>query len=138
MQHDAFIGQVQARAGLGSRGEAEAVTRATLETLAERIQATQAENLADQLPHEIGEHLRRVAYAQDEPVTGARMDRHEFFDRVAQRSGLDPPKAIHAARCVVEVVDEAVSGDVLGKIRQSLDEELATVLYAGSSGTAPR
>ncbi|WP_019545017.1 DUF2267 domain-containing protein [Streptomyces sulphureus] len=138
MQHDAFIGQVQARAGLSSRGEAEAVTRATLETLAERIQATQAENLADQLPHEIGEHLRRVAYAQDEPVTGARMDRREFFDRVAQRSGLDPSKAIHAARCVVEVVDEATSGDVLGKIRQSLDEELATVLYAGSSGTAPR
>ncbi len=37
MQHDAFIGQVQARARLSSRGEAESATRATLETLGERM-----------------------------------------------------------------------------------------------------
>jgi uncharacterized protein (DUF2267 family) len=37
MQHDEFIGQVQNRAKLPSRGEAEGATRATLETLGERI-----------------------------------------------------------------------------------------------------
>ncbi|MCF6525634.1 DUF2267 domain-containing protein [Streptomyces sp. JJ36] len=138
MQHDEFIGQVQARAHLDSRGAAEGATRATLETLAERIQATQAENLADQLPTEIGENLRRVALAPDEPVTGARMSRQEFFDRVAQRGGLDGPQAVHAARCVMEVVDEATTGDFAGKVRSSLDEELAEVLLSGSTGKAGR
>ncbi|WP_059008300.1 DUF2267 domain-containing protein [Streptomyces specialis] len=136
MQHDEFIGQVQARARLSSRGAAEAATRASLETLAERIPPNLAANLAAQLPHEIGEHLRRVAAAPDLPATGIRMSRAEFFDRVAQRSGADTPKAVHEARCVVEVTGEATVGGLTGKIRDSLDDELAEVLFAGSSGTA--
>lgn len=136
MQHDEFVGQVQARARLSSRGEAEGASRATLETLAERIQATQAENLAAQLPPEIGEHLRRVVQAPDEPVTGARMSREEFFHRVAERGGFDDPKAVHVARSVVEVVDEATEGGQLKRIRQAVDDDLGEVLFSGSSGAA--
>ncbi|EPD93134.1 DUF2267 domain-containing protein [Streptomyces albus] len=136
MQHDEFIGQVQARAHLPSRGAAETGTRATLETLAERIPATMAEKLAAQLPVELGEHLRRVEYAQDEPVTGVRMDRHEFFDRVARRARTDPPKAVHEARTVVELLEEATQGGLTERIRQSMDEETASVLFSGSTGTA--
>ncbi|MDT0347373.1 DUF2267 domain-containing protein [Streptomyces litchfieldiae] len=138
MQHDEFIGQVQARARLDSRGAAEAATRASLETLSERIPPPVAEKLASQLPHEIGEHLRRVAAAPDLPATGVRMSREEFFDRVAQRSGADPRKAIHEARCVIEVTDEATVGGLTDKVRQSLDEDLAQMLFAGSSGSADR
>ena len=58
MKHDEFIGQVQHRARLSSRGEAERATRATLETLAERLSGGEAKDLASQLPSEIGEHLR--------------------------------------------------------------------------------
>jgi uncharacterized protein (DUF2267 family) len=136
MRHDEFIGQVQARARLDSRGAAEAATRASLETLAERIPPPVAQKLAAQLPPEIGEHLRRVAVAPDLPATGVRMSPEEFFDRVAQRAGADPRKAVHEARCVVEVTDEATVGGLTGKVRQSLDEDLAEVLFAGSSGPA--
>lgn len=136
MQTDQLVGQVQSRAKLSSRGQAEGAVRATLETLAERIQSTQAENLADQLPREIGEHLRRVVYAPDEPVTGARMTQQEFFDRVAQRGDFAPPQAAYVARCVIEVVDEATEGGLMAKIRQALDDELGGVLFSGSSGTA--
>ncbi len=136
MDHDTFIGQVQARARLSGRGAAEAATRATLETLAERIPARLADHLAAQLPHEIGEHLRRVAAAPDQPLTGTRMDSHEFFDRVAQRAHADTPKATFEARCVMEVVGDATQGNLTGKVRQSLNHELADVLFAGSAGTA--
>jgi uncharacterized protein (DUF2267 family) len=134
MQHDEIIGQVQARAGLDSRGTAEAAIRGTLETLAERIQSDQAKKLAAQLPPEIGEHLRRVVYAPDEPATGQRMSRHEFFDRVAHRSRFEPSKAVHAARCVIEVMEEAAQGSLMTRIRKSLDDDLSQVLFAGSSG----
>jgi len=136
MQHDEFIGQVQARARLSSRGAAETATRATLETLAERIQAPMADNLAAQLPMEIGEHLRRVEAAPDEPRTGTRMSRQEFFERVALRAGTERPKAVHEARSVIEVVEEATQGALTERIRGSLDDELADVLFAGSTGTA--
>ncbi len=37
MHHDQFVGHVQNRAGLPSRGDAEAAIRATLETLGEEF-----------------------------------------------------------------------------------------------------
>ena len=136
MQHDKFIGQVQARARLESRGAAEAATRATLETLAERIPDGLADNLAAQLPHEIGEHLRRVEAAPDVPTTGMRMSRREFFDRVARREGKDLAKAVHDARSVLEVVGEAVQGNLTAKVKKSMDADLASVLFSGSTGSA--
>ncbi|MEV4683651.1 DUF2267 domain-containing protein [Streptomyces kurssanovii] len=136
MDHETFIGQVQDRAHLGSRGAAESATRATLETLAERVPAGLADNLAAQLPAEIGEHLRRVATAPDQPATGVPMSNREFFDRVAQRADESTPKAAHEARCVMEVVGEATQGALTDKIRHSMDDELAGSLFAGSSGGA--
>ncbi|MER5748775.1 MULTISPECIES: DUF2267 domain-containing protein [unclassified Streptomyces] len=136
MQHDAFIGQVQARARLDSRGAAERATRASLETLAERVPPTVADKAASQLPHEIGEHLRRVAHAPDEPANGHHMNQHAFFTRVAKRAGTTYPKAVHEARCVIEVAEEATAGALGRKIRPSLDHELGKTLFAGSSGRA--
>lgn len=50
MDHDRFIGQMEDRARLDSRRSAERATRATLETLGERLDAGAAGNLAAQLP----------------------------------------------------------------------------------------
>ena len=134
MQHDAFIGQVQARARLDSRGAAEQATRASLETLAERIPAAVAEKAAAQLPQEIGEHLRRVAYSPNESIAGERMSPPEFFERVAMRAHCTYPKAQYEARCVIEVADEATEGALARQIRPAIDDELASILFAGSSG----
>ncbi len=50
MKYDEFISQVQRRANLASREEAERATRATLETLGERLAGGEAKDLAAQLP----------------------------------------------------------------------------------------
>ena len=50
MKHDEFIGQVQHRARLGSRGDAERATWATLQTLGERLAGGEAKDFASQLP----------------------------------------------------------------------------------------
>jgi uncharacterized protein (DUF2267 family) len=57
MKHDEFIGQVQHRAKLASRGEAEVATRATLETLAERLFKDEPANAVAQLPKGIADYL---------------------------------------------------------------------------------
>ena len=134
MDHDEFIGQVQSRARLDSRGAAEQATRATLETLGERLSGGAAENLAAQLPHEIGEHLRRSSSGR-----GEQLDLGDFFARVTERSatGIDQPQAVFHARCVVEVVDEATSGNLMGKIREQLPDEYDRLLSAGSTGRMP-
>lgn len=117
MQHDEFIGQVQARARLDSRGAAESATRATLTTLADRLGGGMPSNIGAQLPAEIGRDL--------DSGHGERFDVHEFWDRVAEREAgaVDLPEAAFHARAVMSVVADAVTGDQLDRIREQLPPE---------------
>jgi uncharacterized protein (DUF2267 family) len=133
MQHDEFIGQVQLRGKLDSRGQAERVTRSVLETLGERIPDGLADNLAAQLPHEIGEHLRRTEQP-DKHGTGEHFDLNAFVSRVEEKSGLDRPQAVYATRVVYEVTDEAAQGAVMTKVRDALPPEFREIISSGSTG----
>ena len=133
MQHDDFIGQVQARGKLANTGQAERVTRSVLETIGERIPDGLSDNLAAQLPHEIGEHLRRTE-RPDKGGTGERFDRTDFVTRVEERSGLDRPQAVYAARVVCEVIGEATQGGVMAKVREALPPDVREIINAGSGG----
>jgi uncharacterized protein (DUF2267 family) len=133
MRHEEFIGQVQNRARLSGHGEAERATRAVLETLGERIPEGLADNLAAQLPHEIGEHLRRTE-VYGGAGTGERFDRHDFIERIAVRSGTDEPRSAYLARVVLEVADEATQGGVAQKVRDSLPSDLRNLVAAGHNG----
>nr|BFE80165.1 DUF2267 domain-containing protein [Planobispora longispora] len=130
MQHDEFIGRVQARAQLPSRGAAERACRATLETLGERVPEGLADNLASQLPYEIGENLRRTE-VYDGVGTGEGFGRDEFIRRVADRAG-DGLEAAQLARVVLEVTDEATSGLIMNVVRESLPSDLRTLVTAGT------
>lgn len=132
MKHDEFIGQVQHRARLSSRGDAERATRATLETLAERLAGGETNDLASQLPREIGEHLRR-----EWSGIGERFSLDEFFRRVSLREGVDLPDAIFHARAVIEVVSEAVSKGEMDDVRAQLPAEFDRLFESGSQGHMP-
>jgi uncharacterized protein (DUF2267 family) len=135
MDHDEFIGQVQHRARLGSRGEAERATRATLETLAERMADGAAKNLAAQLPAEIAGHLRR--HAPEEAGTGEQFSLGDFFERVTEREAVDQPDAAFHARAVLEVTDEATTGGLMIKVREQFPDEFDRLFDAGSDGRMP-
>lgn len=122
MHHDEFIGQVQHRARLSSRGDAERATRAVLETLAERLDGGEAKDLASQLPREIAYHLTRDP---DRARESERLSLDEFQRRVSERSGVDLPAAVHQTRAVISVLDEAASAGEMSDIKQQLGEEFA-------------
>ena len=132
MKHDEFIGQVQLRARLSSRGEAEQATRATLVTLAERLAGGEANDLASQLPPEIAEHLRGEWSGM-----GERFSLDEFFQRVCRREDVDLPKAVYHARAVMEVLSEAVSKGEMDDVRAQLPAEFDRLFEAGSTGRMP-
>jgi uncharacterized protein (DUF2267 family) len=133
MQHDEFIGQVQNRARLASRGDAERASRANLETFAERVPEGLADNLAAQLPHEIGEHLRRTEIFAG-AGTGERFSRQDFIARVAQRAGVREQQAAYLIRTVAEVVDEATQGGIMDNVAESLPADIRQLVTAGSTG----
>lgn len=117
MDYDTFVGEVQNRAQLSSREDAVRVIRITLETVSERIDPEGAENLAAQLPEEIGRHLEKV-----DAVESFSWD--EFVDRIVERGDYEPESesgdAVHHVRAVMDVVDDAISGTTLEDLRDQL------------------
>lgn len=119
MQFDEFIGQVQHRARLASRGEAERVTRAVLETLAERLAGGEAKDLAAQLPMIVKDYILEYPQAG----AGRDMTLREFYERVGERLHAPVPEAAFWARAVMSVVQEAVSAGELEDVKRQLGGE---------------
>lgn len=80
-EYDRFLDIVGLKAGL-PRDDAERAARATLQTLAERLSAGQARDLADRLPPELAPYA-----ASTTPADAFDVD--EFIRRVAEREGID-------------------------------------------------
>ncbi len=134
MRHEEFTGKVQALAALPDRASAERAVRATLETLAERIPVGAAEHVAAQLPHELAEHLRRVtAGHRDSPARLPEEDHFglpAFFGRVAWRAGVSDEAAIRQAAAVLEVLDAALSPELMAKLGHVLPADIRELLPA--------
>ena len=128
MQHDEFIGQVQNRARLASRGEAEVATRAVLETLAERLAGGEPDNVAAQLPKGLAAYLQH-----DFAGTGTPYSFDEFLQIACQREGVELPQATYHTRVVMEVLGEAISPGEMNDIRAQLPPEFNPV-FEGSRG----
>lgn len=132
MQFDEFVGRVQHRARLASEGEALKATRATLEVLGQRLAGGEPGNLGAQLPEEIARFLR------GDGGRGERFDLDEFFQRVSEREGVDLPVAVHHARAVVSVLQEAVSRGEIEDVRSQLLDDYMPLFEAGSEGEMSR
>ncbi len=102
MKYDEFIGHVQNRAALSSRGDAERLARVVLENLGARLQTSEADDLAAQLPKELGRHLLTSPGFE-------KYDLNEMFQRVAESEGVDRAESAYRTRVVMEVLMEAVS-----------------------------
>ncbi|MEH1102231.1 DUF2267 domain-containing protein [Micromonospora sp. CPCC 205561] len=105
MNYDTFVDQVARRTSASSE-QAVALTRATLETLAERLTGGEALDLAAQLP----KPLQLVLNPSPGTEWAERFGAAEFVARVALRAGVAEPAARDAARAVFVTLREAVSG----------------------------
>ena len=129
-----FIGQVQNRAELPSQEDAVRVTRVTLETLSRRIDPNEADDLAAQLPEEIGRHLAKVDELES-------FSWEEFVERIAEKGEYADDEVagpVHQARVVMDVVDEAITGNQLENVRGQLpDDEDWDELFALAEQETP-
>jgi uncharacterized protein (DUF2267 family) len=96
LDRDRFIELTAQWADIGFDA-AERAVRATLETLAERIDRGEAQQIAEQLPPEIAPWV-----ATDGPAQGFDVD--EFLRRVAERDGVGVPEAERRVRAVFGVL----------------------------------
>jgi len=132
VRYDEFLGHVQHRARLGSRGEAERATRATLETLAERLVGGEAHDLASQLPPELAHSL-----LLPDAGIGAKLTLEEFFELVSEREGVELEDATLHARVVIGVLTEAVSMGEIKDVRVQLPAAFAQLFNVENEGDLP-
>ena len=128
MDRDEFIEAVRRRAILGSREEAERISRATLETLAERLTGEEVEDLAALLPQELAGCL----LWHERAGSGEAFALDEFVDRVVEREDArDPAEAASHAKAVMRAVKEAVAAGEEKDARSPLPQELAPLSEPG-------
>ena len=127
MKYEAFVGFVQERARLGSQGEAVRAIHATLETLGERITPQEAQDLAAQLPKEIGDYLKQGKGPQ-------RFDLQEFFMRVGAKESEEIPEAAFHARAVISVLVEAVTVAEMMDVIDQLPDDYRPLFDSGAEG----
>jgi uncharacterized protein (DUF2267 family) len=120
MKYPEFISKV-ARPTALPRDEADAITRATLETLGERIAGGEARDLAAQLPQELQEPLES---ASEEPEPYG-LD--EFIRRVGERAQVAPADARAGINAVFQTLEEAVSFGEFEDVMAQLPDEFGTL-----------
>ncbi|MGW4026284.1 DUF2267 domain-containing protein [Streptomyces sp. NPDC005009] len=124
MQHDEFIGKVQALTQLPDRGTSERATRAVLSTLAERLPSGLAGHVAAQLPPTLAAPMRQT-------TSGERFDLTTFAGRIAGRAETDEDAAVREAAAVLEVLDAALTPELTEKLVAALPRDIGGLLPVG-------
>ncbi|MGY0008009.1 DUF2267 domain-containing protein [Micromonospora sp. I033] len=105
MNYGTFVDRVARRTGT-SEERATELTRATLETLAERLTGGEVLDLAAQLP----KPLQRLLNPHPRTEAADRFGAAEFVARVAQRAAVDENAARDGIRAVFCTLREAITG----------------------------
>ncbi|MGC5020801.1 DUF2267 domain-containing protein [Micromonospora sp. DT47] len=134
MEYQDFINAVATRAKV-STDQAATLTRATLETLAGRISAGQAEDLAYQLPEGLDDCLREPL--RREHATSS-FGLEEFVQRVGDRPGVDRALAGAGVRAALTTLREAVSRDEFDDAVAQLPTEFWQVIEPVGAGGGRR
>ena len=126
MKYNEFIIHVQSLAQSESLEEAEVATRATLEIIKQIVPSADREELATQIPQELGEYLRG---GEAEPIEAFNLQ--EFIERISEKENVKPTISIIHVRAVFAVLQSAISPDKFRKFYDYFSrdyEELFSIL----------
>ncbi len=129
MKYEEFIEQVQKRAYLASKIEAQRATRAALETLAESLSKEER-----YLPRGLALYLEQPFlgnWHQPAPSNKRPLSLEEFFQRMSIREDVPPSTARQHAHAVMSVLVDAVSRGEFEDIRKQLPIEYYYEFWEG-------
>ena len=126
MQTHEFYARTRELGGFDDNARAKAVVAATLSTLAERLPAEEAKDLAAQLPEEIA-----AFFAQAPPMGEVnKMHAEAFFSTIGERLNVNPEEGRRVAETVTRVLREAISAGELRHVWQMMPGDLRPLLEA--------
>jgi uncharacterized protein (DUF2267 family) len=132
VEYNEFITHVQSLAQSDSREEAERATRATLETLKERIAGDEAEELAKNLPQQLGDYLRGR-----EGDSGQSFNLQEFIARASKKEKIEPTTAAIHVRAVFAVLQNALSPEIFASLHAYFSHDYEELFAISPTGEVP-
>jgi uncharacterized protein (DUF2267 family) len=117
MHYQSIIENVQDACELGNTEAARAV-ETFFETMGERLDKSERDKLADQLPGELKGCLYRRNYTVPFGL-------EEFYNRIAARLGLRYAAAVERVRCVAAKLPQSISEGNMERLCNALEDEYA-------------
>ena len=109
-----------------SREEAADLSRATLQTLADRLSGGEARDLAAELPEPLAQSLR----SGDEAAKSFGLE--EFVRRVSEHTGLTAPEASRGIRAVLMTVRDVADDEEYTEMMSQLPQEFRTLVASAT------
>lgn len=123
MQYPEFIHEAKQKLGVDTEQDALNVTRAFLHTLTEHLAGNAADNLGAQLPGPLLDIIRELPpEARDQ---GQRFKLTEFYERVANKLGVDVETGQRYTHQFMQVFGPMVTEGELHKIKITLSDDYA-------------
>lgn len=132
MQYPEFIHEAKAALGVQSEGEVIDITRAFLHTLTAHLAGNAADNLGAQLPAPLLDIIREVS--PEDRDQGERFKLTEFYQRVADKLGVDAATGERYTKQFMTVFRSMVTEGELHKIKITLSDDYAP-LFDGAVTT---
>lgn len=123
MQYSEFIHASKENLGVQTEQEVLDVTRAFLHTLTEHMAGNAADNLGAQLPAPLLDIIREVS--PEDRDQGERFKLTEFYERVADKLGVDDETGKQYTHQFMQVFGKLVTQGELHKIKVTLSDDYA-------------
>lgn len=123
MHYPEFIHQAKDALSVESEGDVLDITRAFLHTLTAHLAGNAADNLGAQLPGPLLDIIREVA--PEDRDQGERFKLTEFYQRVADKLGVDTATGERYTQQFMSVLKSMVTEGELHKIKVTLSDDYA-------------
>ena len=131
MQYPEFIHAAKRQFNVTTETEALTISRAFLHTLTGHLAGNTADNLGAQLPAQLLQIIREIG-AEDRDQ-GQRFKLTEFYNRVADRAGVDPETGKRYTHQFVQLLSQMVTAAELQKIAGTLSDDYAPLFETVNS-----
>ncbi|OCQ89877.1 hypothetical protein BCD64_18205 [Nostoc sp. MBR 210] len=132
MEYHEFITHVQSLSQSDSLEEAELATRATLETIKERVAESDIQDLAAQLPRKLSDYLQAQTQASTQSF-----HLQEFIQRVSQKEHIEPTTTAIHVRAVFAVLQNAISPEIFSKFQAHFSHDYEELFTAPPTSELP-
>lgn len=131
MQYPEFVHAAKEQFGVSTEADVLNISRAFLHTLTDHMAGNAADNLGAQLPAPLLDIIREIS--PEDRDQGQRFKLTEFYERVADRAGVDEETGKRYTQQFVKLLSQMITAGELQKIAHTLSDDYAPLFETAGS-----